>query len=64
MRIEPQVYEMVDKIADEEKVDKTKALKILVTTGWKEIRLEKALEQYRKGLFHWTRRLKLLMETN
>ena len=34
----------------EEKVDKTRALKLLVIAGWKEIRLEKALEQYRKGI--------------
>lgn len=50
LRVEPQVYDIVNKIADEEKVDKTKAIKILVFAGWKEIRLEKSLEQYRKGL--------------
>ena len=49
VRFEPQVYELVDRIADEEKVDKTKALKLLVFAGWKEIRLERALESYRKG---------------
>ncbi len=50
LRVEPQVYKIVNKIADEEKVDKTKAIKLLVLAGWKEITLEKALEQYRKGL--------------
>lgn len=50
VRVEPQIYEIVDRIADEEKVDKTKALKMLVFAGWKGIRLEKALENYRKGI--------------
>lgn len=49
LRVEPQVYEIVNKMADEEKVDKTKAVKLLVLAGWKEIILEKALEKYRKG---------------
>ena len=50
LRVEPQVSKIVNKVAEQEKVDKTKAIKILVFAGWKEIRLEKALEQYRKGL--------------
>lgn len=50
LRIEPQVYEIVNKVANEENVDKTKAVKLLVLAGWKERKLEKALEQYRKGI--------------
>lgn len=49
-RIEPQLYSIIDKTAEEEHIDKTQAIKILVLAGWKELRLEKALEKYRKGL--------------
>lgn len=49
-RIEPELYEMIDKTAEEEKVDKTQAIKILILTGWKGLKLEKALEKYRKGI--------------
>ena len=48
-RIEPEVYEVVNKIVEEEHVNKTKAIKILVLAGWKGLRLEKALDNYRKG---------------
>jgi predicted HTH domain antitoxin len=40
---------MVDKISREKNIDKTSALKILVTAGWREISLEKALHLYREG---------------
>ena len=48
-RIEPEIIEFVDKIAEEKKVDRTSAIKILVTAGWKEINLEKALQLYAEG---------------
>lgn len=48
-RMEPEVYDIINKIAEEERVDKTKAIKILVFAGWKELRLEKALEKYKEG---------------
>ena len=50
LRVEPQVSNIINKIAEEEKLDKTKAIKLLVLAGWKELRLEKSLEQYRKGI--------------
>jgi len=49
-RIEPEVYDIVNKIVEEEHVNKTKAIKILIFAGWKELRLEKALDNYRKGV--------------
>lgn len=49
VRIEPQIMEIVDKVAEENKVDKTSAVKILVNAGWRELQLEKALQFYRDG---------------
>ena len=48
-RIEPEIMEIVEKVSEEKNVDKTSAIKILVSAGWREIRLEKALELYKKG---------------
>lgn len=48
-RIEPELIEIVDRVSEENKVDRTSAIKILVTAGWKELRLKKALELYRIG---------------
>ena len=48
-RIEPEIIEFVDKIAEEKKVDRTSAIKILVSAGWKKINLEKALQLYIEG---------------
>ena len=47
LRVEPQVYKIVNKVATEENVDKTKAVKLLVIAGWKERRLEIAFERDR-----------------
>lgn len=41
--------DIVEKVSEEKNVDKTSAIKILVTAGWKELRLEKALQLYREG---------------
>jgi predicted HTH domain antitoxin len=49
LRVEPEVLAMVNEVAREEQVDKTKAIKILVQIGWREMRLEKALEGHRRG---------------
>ena len=49
-RIEPEIYDIVNETAKEERIDKTKALKILVFSGWKNLKLKKALEKYRQGL--------------
>lgn len=49
-RIESELYDIVNKVAKEENIDKTQAIKILVLVGWKELKLEKALEKYRKGI--------------
>ncbi len=48
-RVEDDILAMVDQTAAEEHVDKTKALKRLITLGRKKLLLDKALEQYRKG---------------
>lgn len=48
-RIEPEILNMVNEISKERNVDKTTALKILVTIGWKGIILEKAINLYREG---------------
>lgn len=47
-RIETQIMDIVEEIARERNVDKTNAIKILVSAGWKELRLEKALNLYRE----------------
>ena len=47
-RIETQIMEIVEEIARERNVNKTSAIKILVSAGWKELRLEKALNLYRE----------------
>lgn len=49
-RLEKDIIEMVEKTAQEEHVDKTKALKELILLGRKQFLLERALENYRKGL--------------
>ena len=48
-RIEPKEFGIIEEVAKEEKVDKTSAIKILIDKGWKELRLEKAIESYRNG---------------
>lgn len=50
LRVEPEFLEMVNEVASEEQVDKTKAIKILVQIGWRKMKLEKTLEKYRRGL--------------
>lgn len=48
-RIEQEIMDIVDNVSKENKVDRTSAVKILVTAGWKELRLKKALELYKEG---------------
>ena len=49
VRLEKDVMRMIKKTAEEEHVDKTKALKELVLLGWKQYLLQKYLELYRTG---------------
>lgn len=49
-RMEKEVYDIIDEVAQEEKLDKTSAIKILVKEGWKGLRFKKALNQYEKGM--------------
>lgn len=49
-RLEKEVYDLVNKVAQEENLDKTSSIKILIQEGWKGLRLKKALNQYEKGL--------------
>lgn len=48
-RLDPDLFHMVEEIAQEEKVDRTVAVKILIRKGWRTYRISKALEQYEKG---------------
>lgn len=48
-RMEPEIIKIVDKVSEENRVDRTSAIKLLVTAGWKELSLRKALELYREG---------------
>ncbi len=38
-----------DKVSEEKRVDRTGAIRILLTAGWKELSLEKALNLYKEG---------------
>lgn len=58
-RIEKEIYDIIEEIAHEEKLDKTSAIKILIYEGWKELRLKKALTQYEKGLVSVDRAAKI-----
>lgn len=49
-RLEKAIVKMVEKTAEEERVDKTKALKELILLGRRQFLLNKYLECYRKGL--------------
>lgn len=49
-RLEKEVYDIVNKVAQEEKLDRTSTIKILIQEGWQGLRLKKALNQYEKGL--------------
>ena len=50
VRMEKEVYEIIDKFTQEESLDKTSAIKILIQEGWKELRLKKALNKYEQGV--------------
>ena len=49
-RIEPELMDIVDKVSEEKKIDRTAAIKILINTGWKKIILQKALDSYKDGM--------------
>lgn len=48
-RLEKDIIKMVEKTAEEEHIDKTKALKELVILGRKQFLIRKYLELYREG---------------
>ncbi len=48
-RMEPEIIDIVNRVSEENKIDRTSAIKILVYAGWKELRLEKALALYKEG---------------
>ena len=50
LRMEENIYEMVDDIATDENLDKSSALKILIKEGWKGMKLKKALDLYAQSL--------------
>ena len=49
-RMEKDIHEIIDEVAQEENLDKTSAIKILIKEGWSGLKLKKALSQYEKGL--------------
>lgn len=59
VRMEKEVYEIIDKVTQEEKLDKTSAIKILIQEGWKCLRLKKALNKYEQGLLSVDKAAKL-----
>ena len=50
VRMEKEVYEIIDKFTQEESRDKTSAIKILIQESWKELGLKKALSKYEQGV--------------
>ena len=48
--MEKNIYNIIDKVTQEENLDKTSAIKVLIKEGWKELRLKKALNKYEQGL--------------
>ncbi|MEK6828175.1 MAG: UPF0175 family protein [Nanoarchaeota archaeon] len=50
VRMEKNIYNIIDKVTQEENLDKTSAIKVLIKEGWKELRLKKALNKYGQGL--------------
>ncbi len=49
-RLEKEIYDIINKAAQEENLDRTSTIKILIQEGWRGLRLKKALNQYEKGL--------------
>jgi predicted HTH domain antitoxin len=50
VRMEREVYDMIEQITKEEGLDKTSAIKMLIQEGWREFRLKKTLDKYKQGL--------------
>ena len=48
-RIEPEIIDIVDKVAKDKGTDRTGAIKVLISIGYKELNLEKVIDLYRKG---------------
>ena len=49
-RMEQEIVNIIDKVAKEKKIDRTTAIKFLVSMGWQELQMEKALDHYSKGI--------------
>ena len=62
-RMEKEVYNIIDKVVQEENLDKTSAMKMLIHEGWKEINLEKALQLYIEGKISVDKAAKILGTT-
>ena len=58
-RMEKEVYDIIEKVTQDESIDKTSAIKVLIHEGWKGLRLKKALNQYEKGLISVDRAAKI-----
>ena len=50
VRMEKEVYDIIDRVTQEESMDKTSAIKMLIQEGWKEFMLKKSLDKYNQGL--------------
>jgi predicted HTH domain antitoxin len=48
-RIDVGDFEIINKVSEEENIDKTSAVRLLIKKGWKEYKIEKALHDYREG---------------
>ncbi|MBI2557712.1 UPF0175 family protein [Candidatus Woesearchaeota archaeon] len=49
IRMEKEIYDMIDRVTHEESLDKTSAIKMLIQEGWKEFILKKAMDKYQQG---------------
>ena len=48
-RMDKETTEIIDKLSQEEKLDKTSAIKVLIHEGWYNLKLKKCLNEYRDG---------------
>lgn len=59
IRMEKEIYDIIDEVTQEEGLDKTSAMKILIKEGWNGLRLKKALNKYEQGLLSVDKAAKL-----
>lgn len=58
-RIEKEIYEIINKVSQEEDLDKSSTIKMLIKEGWKGLKLKKVLNQYEQGLISVDKAAKL-----